>query len=276
LPELTPPSQHLFMRNYLRDLGGKRVREPLKLRNWNCAQDLVHRWATDGRKPTKKAQVTIEEWRDQFLRDATTSRRELRHDGLYKLPFRELISFATDGGSLANNMDLDALTKSRVTWDVGALTASKKLEHLRSIYKFALRRKMVDENYALDLVPPEVKEKPTLPSATKRCCGSGTRLPPTKRIPGSGFILTMRYSGLRISDVATLSTIPVPYRLLVPLIYFAIRRLILSYHTLPPDLKNANKKGRADLPLTRDRGAKSRPPVNGVARHVALPLGRDS
>jgi hypothetical protein len=45
---------------------------------------------------------------------------------LYKLLFRQLISFATDRGiSLASNMDLDALTKFRVTWDLWALTASK-------------------------------------------------------------------------------------------------------------------------------------------------------
>jgi site-specific recombinase XerD len=83
---------------------------------------------------------------------------------LYKLLFPQLISFATAYGiSLANNMDLDALTKFRAIWAVGPLTATKKLERLRSIYKFAVQRKMIDENFALALVGPKVKPSPTLP-----------------------------------------------------------------------------------------------------------------
>jgi site-specific recombinase XerD len=46
--------------------------------------------------------------------------------------------------------------------DLG-LTAVKKLERLRSIYKFAAKRKFVEENYALDLETPKVEPNPTLP-----------------------------------------------------------------------------------------------------------------
>jgi integrase/recombinase XerD len=65
---------------------------------------------------------------------------------------------------------------------------------------------MVEENYALALVAPKVKPNPTLPfskdemdrilkAAKSEEINSGTE----------AFILTMRYSGLRISDTATLS-----------------------------------------------------------------------
>jgi site-specific recombinase XerD len=187
--------------------GGKRVREPLKLRDWNRAQDLVRRWETDGRKPTKKAQVTIEVWRDQFLQDATARNLSPGTMRLYKLLFRQLISFATDYGiSLANNMDLDALTKFRATWAVGPLTATKKLERLRSIYKFAVQRKMIDENFALALVGPKVKPSPTLPFIKETMTQILKAADSDKVDPrAKAFILTMRYSGLRISDVAALA-----------------------------------------------------------------------
>jgi integrase/recombinase XerD len=188
---------------------GRRVREPMKLRDWNRAQEIVRRWEVDGEKPTKKERITIEAWRDQFLEDATTSRH--LSDGtmkLYKLLFRQLIEFATEHGiTLADNMDLAALTKFRVTWDVEPLTALKMLERLRSIYKFAVKRKMVSENYALDLVPPEVEESPTLPfpeDEMLRIRRAAVSNKADRRI--NAFILTMRYSGLRISDMATLST----------------------------------------------------------------------
>ena len=61
-------------------------------------------------------------------------------------------------------MDLDALTKFRATWAVGPLTATKKLERLRSIYKFAVQRKMMRrELCALALVGPKARSRPTLP-----------------------------------------------------------------------------------------------------------------
>jgi hypothetical protein len=46
---------------------------------------------------------------------------------LYKLIFRQLITFATDYGiSLANNMDLDALTKFRATWAVAPIDRNEE------------------------------------------------------------------------------------------------------------------------------------------------------
>ena len=161
----------------------------------------------EGEKPAQKVRTTIEQWRDQFLQDAVA--RNLSHGTmrLYKLLFRQLLAFATERGiSLANNMDLTTLTEFRATWKLGSLTASKKLERLRSIYKFALQRKMVDENFALGLVGPKVKPNPTLPFPKEEevrilKAAESPKVDPRVK----AFILTMRYSGLRISDVATLA-----------------------------------------------------------------------
>jgi integrase/recombinase XerD len=189
------------------DKDGKFRRESLKLRDWNRAQELVRRWDVDGEKPTQKVRTTIERWRDQFLQDAAA--RNLSHGTmrLYKLLFRQLLEFATERGiSLANYLDLTALTEFRAAWKLGSLTASKKLERLRSIYKFALQRKMVDENFALGLVAPKVKPNPTLPFPKEEFAHiMKPAESPKVDARVKTFILTMRYSGLRISDVATLA-----------------------------------------------------------------------
>jgi integrase/recombinase XerD len=187
--------------------NGRRINEALKIRDWNRANELVRHWELEDEKPAKQQAVTIEAWRDQFLQDAIARSLSSGTMRLYKLLFRQLITFATDYGiSFANSMDLNALTKFRSTWHVSPRTATKKLERLRGIYKFAVQRKLVKENYALGLVAPKVKPSPTLPFPTDDEVKIFKAAESPKVDPrAKAFILTMRYSGLRISDVATLA-----------------------------------------------------------------------
>src|SRR5258708_39136395 len=46
---------------------GHRIREALKLRDWNRAQNLVRVWDVDGTRPKTKTRATIEEWREQVF-----------------------------------------------------------------------------------------------------------------------------------------------------------------------------------------------------------------
>lgn len=189
------------------DKDGKFRREALKLRDWNRAQELVRKWDVEGDKPKSRQRVSIEEWRDQFIHDAEARHLSNGTMRLYKLLFRQLIQFGKERGiRLANHMDLAALTDFRASWKVGALTASKKLERLRSIYKFALQRKMVEENYAAGLVGPKVKHNPTLPFSKDEMARILKASDSPKVDPRvKAFILAMRHSGLRISDVSTLA-----------------------------------------------------------------------
>jgi site-specific recombinase XerD len=82
----------------------------------------------------------------------------------YKLIFKQLESFAeTNRIKFAEDLGLDELTAFRATWKGGPLSSSKKLERLRSIFKFALKRKWVKENFAADLKRTKITDKPTLP-----------------------------------------------------------------------------------------------------------------
>ena len=189
------------------DKDGHFRRESLKSRDWNRAQELVRKWDVEGDKPKRRERVSIEEWRDQFIHDAEARHLSNGTMRLYKLLFRQLIQF-TDGRGirLANNLDLAVLTDFRASWKIGALSASKKLERLRGIFRFALQRRMVDENYALGLTAPRVKQNPTLPfpkDEMARILKAADSPKVDKRV--KAFILTMRHSGLRISDVSTLA-----------------------------------------------------------------------
>jgi integrase/recombinase XerD len=65
---------------------------------------------------------------------------------------------------------------------------------------------MVEENHAASLVGPKLKQNPTLPFP-KEDMAKILQAAKSDEVDGrvAAFILTMRYSGLRISDVATLA-----------------------------------------------------------------------
>lgn len=186
---------------------GRKVRKTLKDRDWTRAQTTIRKWEVDGVNP-RPSSTTMEEWRDKYIDDAVSrglSEATLR---LYRLLFKQLIQWASDKGyKYVNDIDLNALTAFRVTWKNNALSSQKKLERLRGIYKFAVPRKIATENFAEHLKPPKVETEPTLPfskSEMDRILKAADRPEMAPRV--KAFILTMRYSGLRISDVATLGT----------------------------------------------------------------------
>jgi integrase len=77
---------------------------------------------------------------------------------------------------------------------------------MRGILKFALQRKMVEENYAVSLVGPKLKQNPTLPFS-KEDMAKILKAAKSDEVDSraEAFVLTMRHSGLRISDVARLA-----------------------------------------------------------------------
>jgi len=186
---------------------GKQVRKSLKCRDWTKAQQIVRKWEVGGTQPASAMRTRIEEWRDKFLQDAGARNLTDSTLRLYRLLFKQLTAFATDRGlRFANDLDLAFVTDFRASWTkINPLTASKRLERLRSIYKFAVQRKIIDENHALILKSPKVKQTPTLPFSEdqmKKILKAAESDKVDSRT--KAFILTMRYSGLRISDVATL------------------------------------------------------------------------
>jgi integrase/recombinase XerD len=187
-------------------------REALKLRDWNRAQELVRKWDVEGQQPKRKSAATIKEWSQAFMQDAESpSGRNLTDETLrkYRHLFNQLEAFADEKGiRFVEDIGLDDLTAFRSTWSDGPLSSSKKLERLRSVYRFAVDRGWVETNYALKLKPPKVKDAPTLPFDDDEMDAIFKAAKKSNRFAADSvhaFILTMRYSGLRISDTTMLS-----------------------------------------------------------------------
>jgi len=189
------------------------MRESLKLRDWQRAQEMIREWeAEDRRTRQQELQVTIEDAHEKFIADAEA--RKLNDSTLYKyhLLFRQLDGFAeTYKLQFMTQLDLDALATFRATWTQGPRTSLKKLERLRAFMRFAEKRKWIDENPATELKAPKVPNKPTMPFTREEMIRIFAALEPYGKSAGArnarrlrAFVLLLRYSGLRIGDATQL------------------------------------------------------------------------
>jgi len=189
------------------DKDGKFLREALNIRDWNRANELVRKWDVEGSRPTRVERVTIDDWQKRFIQEAEAANLSDETLRKYRHLFRQIQDFARDKG-IRNvaSLDLTTLDDFRATWTDGPLSSSKKLERLRSIFKFALVRKWISENPATNLKSPQIDEKPTLPFPEHEMSQIlKTAVLPEIDVRVRPFILTMRYSGLLISDTTALA-----------------------------------------------------------------------
>jgi len=194
-------------------IGGKEIRESLKLRDWQRAQELIRQWeAEDRRTVQQEKEVTIKDAHAKFMADAQA--RKLNEATLYKyrLLFRQLDSFAeTHKLQFLKQLDLDTLAIFRAAWKDGPRSSLKKLERLRAFLRFTEKRKWIEHNPATDLKAPKVANKPTMPFTREEMIRILTALEPYGKSAGirnaqrlRAFVLLLRYSGLRIGDAVQL------------------------------------------------------------------------
>jgi integrase len=104
-------------------------------------------------------------------------------------------------------ISVDSLRLFRQTWTDSPLYASKNLERVRAFFRFCQQAGWIKHNPALSVKPPKVTQNPTLPfsrdemkrilDACGKYGGNQARI--------KAFVLTMRYTGLRIGDTIRLS-----------------------------------------------------------------------
>lgn len=207
----TTPSGE-YVEKSLKSLTGKIARD------WDDAKRVLAAWEEHGKPPTPTAgRTTVTEWRTKFLELA--ERNNLSSETLrkYKHLFSQIEAFALEKGiRFVDEFDVPLTTDFRLSWTDGPLSTSKKLERLRSIMRFAVERKWLNENPALNLKAPKIRPSPTLPftkdemakivTAARGAAKENAKTTARKlnqRV--YTFILVMRSSGLRISDVTKLS-----------------------------------------------------------------------
>jgi integrase/recombinase XerD len=189
-------------------LHGKWIKQSLDLRNWESAQKLVRDWEsghTAGRSSVAHAC-------DAFIRDCEARNLSEASLGKYRL-LTEDLKQAFEGRAVGA-LSVDDVRRYREGWKLAPISARKKLERLRTFFRFCMDSGWAHMNPAKALKHPIAHARPTMPVTNEDfekilwACD----LYPIQGIYGEGnrtrvraFVLLLRYSGLRIRDVALLS-----------------------------------------------------------------------
>jgi integrase len=201
-------------------MNGERIHKALGTADWQQAQQIVRDLetrtnCTDIQTPI--ALITIDQAWLRFMADLEARKLHPATVRKYRLLQKQMGEFATRNGTrFLSQLDIDGMSEFRNGWNDGALSGSKKLERLRAFFRFAVKRKWITENPASDLKAPKVSLKPTMPfthqemrrilEAVDIYCReiSANGRENARRL--RAFVLILRYSGMRISDVVNLTT----------------------------------------------------------------------
>jgi integrase/recombinase XerD len=185
------------------------VRRSLDLRSWEAATNLVRDWEAAGEVGVVKVEIPeIPDAVARFIEDATA--RKLGQETIRKyesLLRRRFLGWCQNKGfRFLKQVDVDAAREFRATWDDGAAYATKNLERLRAFFRFCEQTDWIQKNPALSVKAPRVRTAPTLPFSAEEMTKI---LKACEKYPGNrdrikAFVLTMRYSGLRIGDTIAL------------------------------------------------------------------------
>ena len=191
-------------------LRGEVIKKALDLRSWQAASDLVRGWEASGEIGIVRPQIpAISEAVGKFV--AYQKARHLSHETIRKyenlLQGRLLDWCRETGRGQLKHLSVDALREFQQSWTDSPLYATKNLERLRAFFDFCLDAQWVSRNPVKGLKRPKVKQSPTLPFSRDEM---RRILEACDRYPGNrdrlrGFVLVMRYSGLRIGDTIALS-----------------------------------------------------------------------
>ena len=193
-------------------LAGKRYHKTLRTRNWDIAQKKVLALEANGAPDASK---TITEATDGFIRDCEA--RGLREPSIYKyrLLFKQLKAFAENRGMVyITECDVETMRLFRESWMNKNYSARKKLEALRTFFKFVRDSGWLASNPAAAVKSPKVVEGTTLPYTkpeVERVLAACNEYPhedhPNKYWGERLLALTLllRYSGLRIADAVTIT-----------------------------------------------------------------------
>ena len=182
----------------------EKIRRSLDLSNWEAAVRLVREWEIN--KPSST--LTVGEAFGKFLKDAEA--RKLRGSSLlkYKQAEKALEPIAK---KLLRQVTVNDVRQLRESWKLAGITMQKRLETLRSFFKFCVESAWLEVNPALSVKGPKVSQVPTIPFSDDEAkdifaaleekyldshpmSTEGTK----KRI--KAFILVMLHGGIRISD----------------------------------------------------------------------------
>jgi integrase/recombinase XerD len=184
------------------------MKKGLDLRNWEAAQLLVRDWESG----QSTASVPVKEACDRFSADLLRLDRKADTLGKYKRLFDEMKNEFS--GRLVGAISVDELGEYAERWKLSPISARKKLERLRTFFRFCQDRGWVQSNPAKSLKAPVGRPLPTLPFTADEIekIHWAIDLFPNRGIHGQNtrlrleaFVNLLLYSGLRIRDATTLT-----------------------------------------------------------------------
>lgn len=186
---------------------GEKVRRSLDLSNWEAAVRLIREWEIS--KPEKT--VSMADACDRFLADAKA--RKLREGSILK--YEQAVKTLRTIDKTVRQVTVEDIRKLRESWGISALTMQKRLETVRSFFRFCEDAGWCVGNPAKAVKAPKVERDPTLPFSDEEIARildaletkylevhSFSNEITKKKI--RAFILVMLYSGIRISDCVLL------------------------------------------------------------------------
>jgi integrase len=181
-------------------LEGKTVRESLKTKNWERAEEL--RKELEGAKQ-KVVRLTVADAITRYQADCVA--RDLTIGTRLKIQkLLERLQAFTNGRAIThlNQVSLSELDEFRQTWTTwNALVQEKQIERLRAFFRFCLRRKWIEDSPAQELKPPKKRPATIVPFTEQELDKIHAAIGrPIMR----AFVLTLQHTGLRISDAVQL------------------------------------------------------------------------
>lgn len=150
-------------------LNSKEIRESLKLRDWQRAQNRVREWEAEDRRILPPERKTLSDCWVEFLADVEARKLDDSTIRKYKTLKRQMEEFAGKNAlEFGDEFDLSSVSQFRSEWKDGPRSSAKKLERLRAFFSFAQKRKWVSENSAKELKAPKITLCPTMPYSRPR------------------------------------------------------------------------------------------------------------
>lgn len=196
-------------------LGGEKIRRALDLNSWEAASELVRGWESSGQLGIVKADVpTVKEAVQKFLHDLEHGqhRKPTTLSKHTNLLVKRLLPWCEGRGyRLLKQLDVAAIREFRSGWPDAAVTAQKNLERLRAFFWFCHSAAWVKTNPAVAVKAPQLGnpservktfDEEQLASILVACGQYPKRNSYGHDNPARvrAFVLTLRYSGLRIGD----------------------------------------------------------------------------
>jgi integrase len=196
-------------------LAGEKVRRALDLTSWEAASDLVRGWDASGQVGVVKPEVpTVKEAVSKFLHDLEHGQKRTaatlsKHKNLLEkrlLPWCE-----RKGCRLLKQLDVVEVREFRSEWSDSAITAQKNLERLRAFFWFCHSSNWIKVNPAVAVKAPKAgkpseRVKVFTDEQIKKILVACDRYPERNSYGHDNpsrvraFVLTLRYTGLRIGD----------------------------------------------------------------------------